>query len=304
MNSEKKTEIKVGVTAFIALLILVLVYGWAKNFSIISENKMLNVEFSTVAGLELGDMVSVNGVRKGLVEKISSGNNSAIVTIEFKDEIELKEDATFSIMMLDLMGGKKIEINSGNSNNSIDFNKIYSGNFSGDISTAMATLSSVETDLVEVIRELKLSLENVNSVFNSEGFIENVKSSAKNLDKLTKNMNDLLIANRNNLTEILENAKILTEKTNNLIDTNEQQLFSVLNNLDSTLINSNALIGKLNNFSDEIVNSENNIGKLLYDEKIFSDLVISLDQIKEMTSIINKQLKSGGLEVKADVDLF
>ena len=304
MNSEKRTEIKVGITAFFALLIFVFVYGWAKNFSFNAENKMLNVEFSTVAGLELGDMVSVNGVRKGLVEKISSGVNSAIVTVEFKDTVELKEDATFSIMMLDLMGGKKIEINSGNSGNPIDFDKIQKGNFSGDISTAMATLSSVETDLVEVIRELKLSLENVNSVFNSEGFIENVKSSAVNLDQLSKNMNDLLLANKYNFTEILENSRKLTEKTNNLIDSNEKQLFSVLNNLDSTLINSNTLISKINKLSDEIANSENNIGKLLYDEKIFSDLVISLDQIKEMTSLINKQLKSGGLEVKADVDLF
>lgn len=304
MNREKKTEIKVGITAFLALLIFVFIYGWAKNFSFNSDQILLNVEFSTVAGLEIGDLVSVNGVKRGLVENISSSSNSAIVTIEFKDPIELKEDATFSIMMLDLMGGKKIEINSGNSTNHIDYNKLQKGNFSGDISTAMATLSSVETDLVEVIRELKLSLANINSVFSSEGFIDNVKSSAANLDELSNNMNELLIANKNNFTQILENTKKLTENTNDLIEANEEQLSSLLNNLDSTLSNSNALITKFNRISDEIVNSENNIGKLLYDEELFNDLVISIKQIKELTTIINKQLKSGGLEVKADVDLF
>ncbi len=304
MNRERKTEIKVGVTAFLALLIFVFIYGWAKNFSFNSEKQLINVEFSTVAGLELGDLVSVNGVKRGLVENIRSSTNSAIVTIEFMEPLELKEDATFSIMMLDLMGGKKIEINSGNSSNYIDYNKLQKGNFSGDISTAMATLSSVETDLVEVIRELKLSLENVNSVFNNKGFIDNVISSAANLDKLSSNMNDLLIANKRNFTEILENAKKLTENTNDLIDTNEEQLSSLLNNLDSTLSNSNKLVTKFNRISDEIVNSENNIGKLLYDKELFNDLVISIQQIKELTTTINKQLKSGGLEVKADVDLF
>lgn len=304
MKSEKKTEIKVGVTVFVALLLLVLVFGWAKNFSLYSEQQKLNVEFPTVAGLELGDLVSVNGVRKGLVDNITSGLNSAIVTIKFTEEIDLKEDATFSIMMLDLMGGKKIEINSGNTSVPINFSETHSGNFSGDISTAMATLSSVEKDLVEVIRELRLTLENVNYLFNSESFLENVKASAATLNDLTKNMNNILTSNKNVIEEILVNTKELTNKSNMLIDNNEKQIYSILSNLDSTLISSNLLMTKLNKISDEIVNSENNIGKLLYDENLFNELVISLQQIKEMTTIINQQLKNGGLEVKADVDLF
>ena len=304
MKNEKKTEIKVGITAFAAILLFVLIYGWAKNFSLNSEDKRLNVEFSTVAGLELGDLVSVNGVRKGLVDNITSTTNSALVTIRFTEEVELKEDAKFSIMMLDLMGGKKIEISSGNANAPINFTQTQLGNFSGDISTAMATLSSVETDLVEVIKELKLSLENMNYVFNSEGFLDNVKSSAANLDNLTRNMNNLLITNKKSIEEILSNTKELTSKSNSLIDNNEKQISSIPNNLDSTISSSNYLISNLNKLSDEVVNSENNIGKLLYDDKLFDEFVISLQQIKEMTSIINKQLKSGGLEVKADVDLF
>ena len=304
MKNNKKTEIKVGVTAFAAILLIVIIYGWAKNFSINSESKKLNVEFSTVAGLELGNLVSVNGVRKGLVDNITSSKNSALVTIKFTEEVELKEDAKFSIMMLDLMGGKKIEINSGNANAPINFSETQIGNFSGDISTAMATLSSVETDLVEVIKELKLSLENMNYIFNSEGFLDDVKTSASNLNTLTENMNNLLVANKKSIEEILSNTKELTSKSNRLIDKNEKQIFSILNNLDSTIISSNYLINNLNKLSEEVVNSENNIGKLLYDDKLFDEFVLSLQQIREMTNIINKQLKSGGLEVKADVDLF
>ena len=260
MKNNKKTEIKVGVTAFAAILLIVIIYGWAKNFSINSESKKLNVEFSTVAGLELGNLVSVNGVRKGLVDNITSSKNSALVTIKFTEEVELKEDAKFSIMMLDLMGGKKIEINSGNANAPINFSETQIGNFSGDISTAMATLSSVETDLVEVIKELKLSLENMNYIFNSEGFLDDVKTSASNLNTLTENMNNLLVANKKSIEEILSNTKELTSKSNRLIDKNEKQIFSILNNLDSTIISSNYLINNLNKLSEEVVNSENNIG--------------------------------------------
>ena len=55
---------------------------------------------------------------------------------------------------------------------------------------------------------------------------------------------------------------------------------------------------------EEIEKKENNIGKFLYDEQLFSDLKASFEQVNELTKIITEQLKSGGLEVKADVDLF
>ena len=67
---------------------------------------------------------------------------------------------------------------------------------------------------------------------------------------------------------------------------------------------SNELILQLTQLSDETRNSQNNLGKILYDENLVNDLKTSLSQIKELTEIINSQLKSGGLEVKADVDLF
>ena len=109
MTSEKKTEIKVGITVFAALLLLAFIFGWAKNFNLNQNTKLLNVKFPTVAGLAIADMVSVNGVRKGLVNSISTDGNFAKVEIKFSEDVQLREDASFSIMMLDLMGGKKIE---------------------------------------------------------------------------------------------------------------------------------------------------------------------------------------------------
>jgi len=46
------------------------------------------------------------------------------------------------------------------------------------------------------------------------------------------------------------------------------------------------------------------LGKFLYDEHIISDLKRSLKQINKLTKTLNNQLENGGLEVRADVDLF
>lgn len=304
MNNEKKTEIKVGITVLAALILFLLVFGWAKNYSLSSDEKTLQIKFPTVAGLEIGDLVSVNGVRKGLVEQIKTDDNSALVEVNFSEEVKLKENATFSIMMLDLMGGKKIEIKAGNSEKLIDYTQIQHGEFSGDISTAMATLNSVQADLVDVIGELKKSLHTANNIFGDNNFASDISTSLSEVRKLSESLNKMVIDNKEIFEQTLENAKNLTEKTNNVLDENSSKITNVLGNLDSTLISSNTLITKLAKITDEVANSENNLGKILYDENLLKDLKSSLKQVSELTKIINDQLKSGGLEVKADVDIF
>ena len=304
MNKEKKTEIKVGITVLAALILFLLVFGWAKNYSLSSDEKSLQIKFPTVAGLEIGDLVSVNGVRKGLVEQIKTDDNSALVEVEFSEEVNLKENATFSIMMLDLMGGKKIEIKAGNSEKLIDYTEIQHGEFSGDISTAMATLNSVESDLVDVIGELKKTLHTANNIFGDNNFASDISTSLSEVRKLSESLNKMVVDNKEIFEQTLLNAKNLTEKTNNVLDENSSKITNVLENLDSTLISSNTLITKLAKITNEVANSENNLGKILYDENLLKDLQSSLKQVSELTKIINDQLKSGGLEVKADVDLF
>jgi len=304
MTSEKKTEVKVGVTVFVALLVLVAVFGWAKNFSLSQSNEFISVKFPTVAGLEIASMVSVNGVRKGLVNSISSDGNFAKVEIKFSEEVQLKEDASFSIMMLDLMGGKKIEINTGNSNENIDYTKVHIGKFSGDVATSMEMLSSVQTDLVDVIKEVKYSLVNINKFFADPTFSNDLTSSVKSIKQLTSNLDELIVENRQMIKETITNTNALTKNANSVLDDNQTNIKLAIENLNATLNSSSELITKLNILSDEIANKENNIGKLIYDEELIGDLKTSFEQIKELTKIINQQLKDGGLEVKADIDLF
>ncbi|MCP5064405.1 MAG: MCE family protein, partial [Ignavibacteriae bacterium] len=275
MTSEKKTEVKVGVTVFVALLVLAVIFGWAKNFSLSQSNEFISVKFPTVAGLEIADMVSVNGVRKGLVNSISSDGNFAKVEIKFGEDVQLKEDATFSIMMLDLMGGKKIEINAGNSNNEIDFAKVHVGKFAGDVSTSMEMLSSVQTDLVDVIKEVKYSLVNINKFFADPTFSKDISSSVNSMKKLTNNLDELIVENRQMIKETISNTNKLTKTANSVLDDNQNNIKLAIEKLNSTLNSSSELITKFNTLSDEIANKENNIGKLIYDEELIGDLKTS-----------------------------
>jgi len=42
MNAQRKTEIKVGITAIVGIVLLVWIIGWAKNVSFIEKNNNYN----------------------------------------------------------------------------------------------------------------------------------------------------------------------------------------------------------------------------------------------------------------------
>ena len=150
MKDERKTEIRVGLTVLIGILVFIWILGWAKNFSIKSNEHFVKVRFTNVSGLEIGDQVTVNGMRKGYVKEMLVEPNNVLVELSIENDVQLKEDATFAISMLDLMGGKKIEVFPGTSLNTYDNKKISEGKFYADIPSVMSLFGSVQDDLVTV----------------------------------------------------------------------------------------------------------------------------------------------------------
>ena len=304
MKDQRKTEIKVGITVLAGIIIFLWVLGWAKNFTVNAGRKIVDVEFATVAGLEAGDPVTINGVRKGYVDDISIKNGKVFVLVNLDSDSMLKEDATFSIMMLDLMGGKKVEVNPGLSDKELDYSKVQKGKSLGDIATAMATLGNVQGDLIDVIREVKTSLTYLNKTLADKSFEEDLKASVNNLRVLTHNLNSVLNANKDDINKLLKSGNELTESVNSFISDNKDSIQQTLSSLKETLERSKTLISNVNDFMLKIDNGENSLGKVINDEAMMNDLKTSVQNLKDLSNLLLEQLKNKGLKVDAKIHLF
>ena len=304
MKDQRKTDIKVGITVLIGLLALVWIFGWAKNFTLYSNQKTVTVEFETVSGLEKGDPVMVNGVREGFVGDITSKGNDAFASLVIGPDINLKEDASFSITMLDLMGGKKVEIKPGISKKELDYSKIQKGKFDADIATVTAMVGSVQGDLVKIIKDVQVTLASVNSLLTNKEFNNQIKTSVANLALISSKLNILIDENSHNLSRITKNTAELTEDVSSFVKENKEQIKNTFDNISLTIKSTNELLGKINSLTEETTNKENNIGKLLYDENLVNNLKTSLEQVKELTKILLEQLKDKGLNVDAKIKIF
>lgn len=301
MKDDRKTEIKVGLTVLVGIIIFIWIFGWAKNFSLQSNDQILKVKFNNVSGLEIGDPVTVNGMRKGYVKEMIVGANDVIVELSLEKNIILKEDATFAVTMLDLMGGKKIEVLPGNSNQILNINKTANGVFYADIPQAMSLLGSVQDDFVTVLKDVKVSLNSLNNYLTDEKLNKDVKQSLSNLNSLTQKLDLMLSENRSDLKSLSKNAVELTDKTNELLTTNKENINQLFVDLKSIVNKSDILLSDLNSLTRETKEQQNNVGKLLYDENFLNDLKATLKQVNELTSILVDQLKNDGINVDANI---
>ncbi len=304
MKDQSKTEIKVGIMVVVGTLVFLWVIGWAKNFSISANEKSLEIKFPTVAGLEVGDPVTVNGVRKGSVENFKIESKDVIVSIKLDSDVELKQDATFAVSMLDLMGGKKININPGNSNQELDFNQVQQGQFHADIASVMTMIGNMQGDLNNTVKDVKVTLTSLNNYLTDQKLNENIKTSVVNLKDLTHKLNVLIDQNQDNFKQIASNTAELTTDAKELIHNNKESIENSINDLHSVLSRTDSLLAKVNFLADETTGRKNNLGKFLYDETLYNNLTETLSEVKEMTKIIVKQLNGKGLNVDANVDLF
>lgn len=301
MKDQRKTEIKVGITVVLAILIFVWVFGWAKNLTVGSERKEISVKFSSVAGLEIGDPVTINGVRKGYVDDILIKGSEVVTVLNLEKEINLKTDAKFSVMMLDLMGGKKIEVYPGSAYDEIDYNKLQEGEFVGDIASAMAMLGTVQNDLVDVIKEVKVTLSSVNKTLTDQQFNKDLKTSVSNLVELTENLNSLIKANSGEINKLLKTGNDLATNVNDFIKANRDSLSQTLSAVQDVLKESKTMLVKVNTLIDQTNKSENNLGKILNDPELLKDIKESISHVKDLTRTLVEQLKAKGIEVNAHI---
>jgi phospholipid/cholesterol/gamma-HCH transport system substrate-binding protein len=301
MRNPRATEIKVGVTVLLGLLVFIWVLGWAKSFSLSSSDNLVNVKFSKVSGLEIGNNVTVNGVRKGHVKDFVIQGSHVIVTLSISDEIQLKKDAQFSLESTDLMGGRKIEVNPGNSDENLNLSDIQQGEYITDIAGVISLFSDIQDKITIIANESVKTLQGINSLLGDENFIQGLRTSVDNLNNLTAKLDRVLSENQQNIKEIAENTKEITSDTKVLIKENKENFENSLNNLNAVLLKSDSLITSLNYLAQETAMGGNNLGKILYDDSLYYNLTGSIKLLKELSKVFLEQIKTDGLKVDANI---
>lgn len=299
MANTKLAEFKVGLFVFIAALVVLLTIFWAKGFSVNLSQLEYTVYFSKISGVNEGDQVSVNGVRKGKIDKIELEGDSVKIKFSIDKNIKIRKDYNIYIAATELTGGKVLYIEPGKSTDEVNPGETLHGSPGADFATLMNSFADITTDVKSLIGDFKTSTDNLNKVILNvndivgDGYLKgNIKTTLSNLAVSSANLNSLVSDSKagiNNLTSKLGNT---VDNVDVAIGDNSKELKSTLYEIKSLTNTVDTLVYNLNIVVSDIKNKEKGVGKFLTDDKFFDNINNTLTELEKLTkSIRTKGIK-------------
>lgn len=303
MEKSKIDEAKVGFITFVGLTLLIGFIIFIKGIDITDKTKDIIIIFDNSAGITAGSPVVMQGVSCGSVSDIWNEKGKVKIKVSIDKKCELKEDATAIISILEITGGKKIEISPGSSNIPFNYSKSMQGIAAIDVSSMFTKISQLSEELQPIIRGVDSIVINLNKITNDEKFISGFQDIVYNTSAVTSELVTIISDNKAKISSILNNL----DRT---IVENEPELKNVINKLnittnslnnllikvDTTLIYANNLIKNSNDVIMDIKEDNGGmVSKIIYDKQFtekIDKLVYRLDSLIE-------QIQKYGININA-----
>ncbi|GAB4416743.1 MAG: hypothetical protein OHK0039_26340 [Bacteroidia bacterium] len=139
-----KRQVKVGLVVILAILVLYITLLWTRRSGPFGgQQRTYVVLFDNVNGLLEGDPVVVRGFASGRVTRIAPDTHLVRVFIDLRADVPVYSNASAEIQIKELMGGKQIALDPGNTSPRLADGAEIAGRSSLDFSTAFSTVESL-----------------------------------------------------------------------------------------------------------------------------------------------------------------
>lgn len=284
MRSNTNTDLKVGITVLVGIALLLTVIGWAKSWQFGTKQHLLYARFASAGGIESGDPVFIRGIKHGVVTDISSPpDKDVIVTMNLDEADSLHADATATIMMLELMSGKKVEIDEGTIGHARD---TIVGLYPGDFSSLITLLNSLSGSLPGITRNLDSVLVGLNDFFDRGKFKNKAYAALDDADETLKELRIVMVENRASLKRTIDQADVLTRELNSTIVSMRPGAQLLIDSMRTFLRGA----GRTLSGADSLLGSLNEMMAMAKDKK---SLLYRLTSDKEMANKLDSLLISG-----------
>ena len=286
VKDEQKNEIKVGATVLIGLIVLLVGFATFKDWSLGADEYMLQMHLPRAAGGQHGDQGSVNGFRAGKVESVTLRDGYVEVRARIDAEFVVKGHARPVIQMLELMGGKKIEIRQGSDGPELLAGAVLQGSVDPDIAGALGLLGDLQGNVRDIGTQADSLLRGINAVVGDKVFINSLKETVANLHSVSADLRGYVSRNNRNLDVITVNMVTLSNRVDTMLAELQPAVRGSLGKSDRVLGNADSLITEVRGIVDEIRGSRGLLNTVLHDSSFVRRLDAMLVKIDTLSSII------------------
>jgi len=288
---DRTVELRVGIVVLLAAIIFVWGIIWVKEYRFRQERYRASVLFPNVGALDVGDPVTVLGVKKGEVEKIKLHEGYVLVTFNLATDVELKEDATFTVMNIGLMGERFVAIEPGHSEKPLDLSQPPKGYYDTGIPEVMGMMGQMVAEIRNLTGYLRGAL-------GTEWSEKKIKQTIENVSQLSSDLASLLKNNKAKIDKSVDDFLYASSQLKEIVDRNKPTFDTTMENfrhasgdlkrITSTLED---LSTSLKNLSERIEKGEGTLGQLVNDQTLYQDLKKTTKSIDELVEDIKKNPK-------------
>ena len=275
-------ETKIGALTVIAITLLILGFNFLKGKNLIEKKATIYIAFEKVNGLNMADMIKINGLKVGGVEDMQETDanlSGIIVAFHLTRAINIPNDS-YAQVITNPLGSSFIELVLGKSTTFVkDGDTLKSVQTKGMVQDLQDKLEPTIENLNKTLSSLEETVKRVGNVFDEEAK-QNIGKTLKELALATDQINSMLAPGKGSIAKSVENIAGISGNLKN----NNDSITMIIGNLTKVSRDiSNSEIGNtikqlenasvnLNQILNGITEGKGSLGMLTKDEALYKNL--------------------------------
>ncbi|MCD8305159.1 MAG: MlaD family protein [Prevotella sp.] len=268
-----KKEVKIAITAVIALIVLYIGLNFLKGISMFSDNCEYYLTFRNIDGVAKNCPVYAEGIAIGQIDNIiydySHKTPTRLVAL-IKKKMTIPE-GTVAEIRTDLMGNTQVSLILGDGNNDVIK---PGGTILGDESEGMMDkMKGMIPTVEDMLPKIDSIITNLNTLAADPALNEalaNTAAATANLNASSAQLNTLIAGLNTTLPPLMARADSLLTHSDDVMQTlDAADLAATMQQIDATLNELHAAVAALNS-------ADGTLGKLMNDPAIYDNLAATL----------------------------
>ena len=284
-------EFKIGLFVIVVITASFFLINYLRGKDIFNREMEISARYSDVEGLVASAPVYIKGYKAGKVSDVSYSpeDSGFTVTCSISKEFAVPADSRMVIYGVDIMGGKGIRIDLGESEQMVPDGGVLQGDCEADMLSSLADgltplLSKVNTTLDSLAVTVSsvnqtLSEQNRISISNTLRHLEMTMADVSGIAEGLGGRSEQINAFVDDLGDIADRIVVLTEKADTLVG----NLAGITGSVSEADIRE--LVSSFKMLLENINDPDGTVGKLLVDDSVYD----SLDSLlSDVDSLVNK----------------
>ena len=286
MPARNNVEFRVGVVALLALAVLLISLYWLQGYKLERNAQKVNVLFKDVGTLSVGDRVTVSGVHRGKVNRLSLTERGVQVELLLYRDVVLHRDAQFIIKNLGLMGERFIAIEPGSEKMVFDTAVIALGSYDTGLPEVMGLMGEMITELRNLVTTFRRTV-------GSDSSLEKFNRMVSNMEQTSHSLAQYVSRNESKLDQMAENFLSASKEFNrmftrnsSLVDSTAQRFERASGRIEDFAGQLDTLARSARTFADALSSGDGTLQLLAEDRRLYDDLRKTANNLDDLVNDI------------------